>query len=141
MYDKTFRKKEKLCSKKLIAELFESGKEFRQSPFKLVYSLHPFSDAKVKVLISVPKRNHKRAVKRNFLKRRIREAYRLNKNLIYSACTDDRLTVNLIIIYVSHRISEYQEIERKLVEALESLAKRVEKDLDIPSGYLDSNIP
>jgi ribonuclease P protein component len=135
--DSKLRKCERLCSKKLIESLFASGKEFKLSPFKFVYSVQAYCGTRARLLVSVPKRNHKRAVRRNFLKRRMKEAYRLNKHLICNISGGEEYTVNLIMIYVSHRIYEYSEIERKLVEALKSLAERIAEDFNISSGIAD----
>ena len=137
MSDKRFRKCERLCSKRLIAALFESGKEFRVSPFRVIYSLGEYSGVPACLMVSVPKRNHKRAVRRNLLKRRIREAYRLNKGLLDAACASGGFTVNIIVVYVSQRVAEYAKIEDRLAEALSSLADRVSKDCDFSAGVVD----
>ncbi|HTE29523.1 MAG TPA: ribonuclease P protein component [Chryseolinea sp.] len=76
----TFRKEEKLTSEKLIQELFAKGSSFYLFPFKVFYMSNPDQDrASHQVLVTVSKKNFSRAVDRNLIKRRIREAYRLNK--------------------------------------------------------------
>ena len=75
----TFKKSERLCSKKLIKELFNRGSSFYLYPFKVLVLENESPNKSHQVLFSVPKRNFKKAVDRNLLKRRIREAYRLNK--------------------------------------------------------------
>ena len=102
-----------------------------------MYSVVPYCGVRARLLVGVPKRSHKHAVRRNLLKRRIREAYRLNKRLICDIPEGEPYTVNFIVMYVSQRIYGYFEIERRLVEALESLAKRVAEDFDISSGSAD----
>jgi len=78
-----FRKEERLRKEKVIQELFDKGSSFYLFPFKVFFMPNPDKDISFhQVVISVSKRNFKRAVDRNLIKRRIREAYRLNKELI-----------------------------------------------------------
>jgi ribonuclease P protein component len=78
----SFGKDERLSKEKWIKELFEKGSSFYFHPFKVLYLPHPdASSPKNQVMFSVPKRMFKRAVDRNAIKRRLREAWRLNKNL------------------------------------------------------------
>ena len=76
----TFGKNERLSKEKHIQELFDKGSSFYLFPFKVFFMPHPDpAPSAHQVLVSVSKRNFKRAVDRNLIKRRIREAYRLNK--------------------------------------------------------------
>jgi ribonuclease P protein component len=78
----TLGKKERLKSRKLIGRLFEEGTSIKNFPFRLVYlSTEITSVFSVKASFSVPKRNFKKAVDRNRIKRLIREAYRLEKKM------------------------------------------------------------
>jgi ribonuclease P protein component len=128
--DRRIRKTERLCSQKAIGELFKSGKVLKQFPFKVVYTYCPYNQSPAKIVISVPKKIHKRAVKRNFIRRRIKEAYRLNKHLLYDAI-EQGITLNVMFIYVSPNISNYAEIEKKLIQTLSVLAGRIPKDRDL----------
>ncbi len=111
----TFKKEERLCSKKLIDELFHSGSSFLLYPFKV--NLKNFSGAQnspVQVVIVVPKRKFKRAHDRNLLKRRIREAYRLNKaELLYPSINISQALL-LALTYVGKELHDYQFIEKKM---------------------------
>ena len=127
----TFAKQERLCSLKLIKQVFDEGKKSYFFPFRLVYLLAE-RDAKTpaRIVISVPKKLFKQAVTRNLLKRRIREAYRKSKPDFYSKLPP-LYTVNILLIYVSPNIAPYAEIESKLAQAVGILAKRIEKDINL----------
>jgi ribonuclease P protein component len=122
----SFSKKEKLCSTKVIKELFNKGSSFSLYPFRIIYltSEQPHNQP-LQMLCSVPKRNFKRAVDRNLIKRRCKEAYRLNKDILQStnSGTDFILYVKeMAIIYTAKEIIPYNFIEKKLSLALQRLA-------------------
>lgn len=80
----TLGKAERLKSKKLIERLFEEGSSLKVYPFKLIYLKTPHrSEFPVQATFSVPKRRFKKAVDRNRIKRLLREAYRLEKQIVY----------------------------------------------------------
>src|SRR5574344_370541 len=121
----TFKKTERLCSKKEIDTLLKYGKSFSLFPFKIIYhqteresgSAIP-SQPSAKIMISVPKKYFKRAVKRNLLKRRIREAYRINKQLLI--CNE--INLSFMILYNARVILEYPDIEIRIREILGRLS-------------------
>jgi len=119
-----FKKEERLCSKKLLDELFRNGSSFLLYPFRVVHL--PVADPVnlAQVVVGVSKRKFKRSVDRNLLKRRIREAYRLNKeDLLYSFLQDNSLQVIFAIHFIGKEIADYQFIEKKLKLALVQLTK------------------
>ena len=79
----TFTKKERLSGQKCVNDLFTTGKSFFIHPFIFQFKEHTNSENNNhnRFLISVSKRNHKTAVARNLIKRRIRESVRLNKQI------------------------------------------------------------
>lgn len=117
--DASFTKRERLSSFKEIQALMKKGETFFHYPFKVVYQhirLEAADEAPANaIIVSVPKRNFKRAVKRNLLKRRIRESYRLNKGLLEAPCG---CRTNALFVYVSKEILEFNHIEKKLKEVL-----------------------
>ncbi|MDR7132504.1 ribonuclease P protein component [Algoriphagus sp. 4150] len=112
-------KSERLHADKLIKELFNEGSSFFLYPFKVQFFVKKdLGSGTPQVLFSVSKKKIKKAVGRNFVKRRMREAYRLNKSLIpFSA---PFMSVGLI--YVSSDLMEFSEIQTKLILALKKLA-------------------
>lgn len=119
----TFSKAERLCSKILIENLFKNGRLFNSSPFKFVWLTAPESNVPVKTVMSVPKRLFKRSVDRNRLKRRMREAYRKNKNHLYDSLVEKK--IHLMIIFTGKKIVEYIEIEEKIIEGIQRLVKEI----------------
>ena len=111
-----FPKAEKLTGKKKIEELFQNGSSFFLHPFLVKYLR---TDEEIhRILISVPKKKFKRAVDRNLLKRRMREAYRLNKQLIYD---QPETFYHVGFIYQDTKALAYSVIEEKLVILLKRL--------------------
>jgi ribonuclease P protein component len=108
----TFRKEERLKKEKLIKELFEKGSSFYLYPFK-VYMMHNPDQAYAfhQVLLSVSKRNFKRAVDRNLIKRRMREAFRINKHTIAAS---NKLLI--AYIYSAKEILTFAQIQERLVK-------------------------
>jgi len=117
----TFTKAERLSKEKLIQELFEKGSSFYLYPFKVVHKLSPVQGetAVNQVLISVSARQFKRAVDRNKVKRRVREAYRLQKEIIQSRAEKGIFS----FIYTAKEILPFAEIKSKLFLVLEKIKK------------------
>jgi ribonuclease P protein component len=119
----TFKKEERLCSKKLLERLFHNGSSFLLYPYRIVWLAEKLPDeVPVQVVISVPKRRFKKAVDRNLIKRRIREIYRLNKSEhLYSTILGSDIQLLLGIHYVGKDIPDYAFMDKKLKLAIEQL--------------------
>lgn len=114
----SFSKSEKLTGKKNIEGLFKKGSSFYLGDFQ-VRHIQSEETGPNQILISVPKRNFKRAVDRNLLKRRIREAYRLNKALLPNSADSNNLYIGFI--YLSKQILTFHDIQTQLIKCLERL--------------------
>ncbi len=126
IYSKGLPKTERLKSQKDIQELFnKSSSSCYLYPFKLIYKFPTENleeDINVKseksplitpqVLFSVSKKSFKRAVDRNIIRRRIKEAYRLNKNLFLP---NIKIPEHIGIVYIAKEIMEFSDIQKKLI--------------------------
>ena len=119
----TFTKNERLCSFNEINSLVKDGAVLFHYPFRVVYQIKGEQQV-TKILTSVPKKNFKRAVHRNLLKRRLRESYRKNKELLLLS---DGKCANIMFVYVAKEILEYRYIETRLTEILGKISKAVEE--------------
>jgi len=119
-----FSKHEKLKSKKTIDLLFSKGKSFNSNPIRVVYlNKQDLTTIPANVGVAVPKKNIKLAVNRNLIKRRIREAYRLNNHTFKSKLIKNEIGLDLMFIYNSKQILSYNEIEDKIKVILTRLTE------------------
>ena len=126
MEEFTLKKEERLCSQKIIGELFTSGESFLAYPLKVVFLKTDSSQTyPVQAAFTVSKRNFKSAVKRNLLKRRMREAYRLNKPAFQDELALRNLNLAMMFVYVGKDIVEYPAIEKGMKSAFKKLLGKV----------------
>lgn len=115
-----FRKNEHLKSRKLIQGLFKSGKTIKAYPLLAVY--HKSDDVNnVQVGFSVAKKKIRLAVNRNKVKRRMKEAYRLNRS---SLGVNQNQGMLVMFVYLKSDLGTYEEIEKAMQKALASLIER-----------------
>ena len=129
---KTFGKKEKLVSKKTIDALFSGGNSRSMSayPLRVVFMRKERNETEepAQVMISVSKRHFKRAVKRNRVKRQIREAYRLNKHLLHEALEQKKdMAVAMAFIWQSDELAETALITEKMQSLLGRMAEKISR--------------
>lgn len=126
----TLTKSERLCSKTLIERLFAGGNSsFPAFPLRVVYMwLEPSEGTSdVSILISVPKKRFKRAVKRNAVKRQVREAYRRNKYLLLDALkSQGGKGLVLAFIWLDNQLRSSEEVERKVQKLLTHIVESMQ---------------
>ena len=126
MSEFSFNKSERLKSKLEIKALFESGESILDYPVRLLWNKSAVSsNSPLKASASVSKRSFKKAVSRNLLKRRMREAFRLNKQSLTETCLQSNICINLMIIYIGKAESPYSVIESSIIKSLQKLEKKL----------------
>jgi ribonuclease P protein component len=127
----TFEKSERLCSRKTIGTLFENGNIFYNSLFKVVWDKgQNFIPGPAQVAFSVSKRGFGLAVTRNLIKRRLREAYRKNKKILYDHLRSQNIQIVFVVILKGNSVPDYVTIEksiRKMINKLIILTMKDEK--------------
>ena len=119
--DFRFPEKERLKSKKQIEQLFKKGNSISSFPLKLIYSnATEDNGVKVKTAFSVPKKNFKSAVKRNRIKRLMRESYRLNRSQIFNNMEGN---FAFLFLYLGKELPEYSTVERSMLNVFNKLIK------------------
>lgn len=115
----TFSKHERVKNKKEMSRIFTNGIFFYSELMSLGYTKNTnIKEDRHKIAVSVPKKLFKSAVKRNKIKRLIKESYRLNKQILYENTTD---FYNLIFIYKSKDIEPFQAIQQNVIQLLRNI--------------------
>lgn len=111
----TLPKKERLCGKTTIGKLLAKGKHGNVPGLRFLYMTNTGSDTN-RIMVSVPKKLFKRAVKRNLLKRRIRECWRKQKHDLTATGGTD-----ILFIYPAKEIQSYEQIYTSVGEIIKKI--------------------
>ena len=122
----TFNKKERLKSKKLIELLFKDGRSVNTILLKMTWMPVSFEmEFPVQIGFAVSKRNFRRAVDRNHIKRLIRESWRLQKHELYQLLNEKKLKLVAMLIFTGKKKPVYKEVS----ESVASIIQRLKKSL------------
>lgn len=133
----TLPQSERLRSLKAIRRMFGEGRSGFVYPFRYVFLAQPSAaeagatvgnvSGSIGVMFSVPKKFHKRANKRNLLKRRTREAYRLSecREALRESVEGGSLTLNIALIYSTKEVHSYKTISNAVQRILEQVRATV----------------
>lgn len=120
--DQSFPKEEKLKSRKMISQLFTDGLVVKAYPIRIQFLFHEIEDLPpCQMGVSVPKRNFKKAVDRNRIKRQIKEAYRLNKSNIIDSLNLKNKKIAMMVIFTSKDKLDYHKLEKLIIAALRKI--------------------
>jgi ribonuclease P protein component len=121
----SFTKAERISIQKEIDLLFEEGNSFLVYPLRIIYlQKKPVAGVSVSILVSVPKKRFKRAVKRNRVKRWIRESYRLNKNTLCESLAAADKGLLIAFVYVGKELYDFATMEAAVKKALPVLIEK-----------------
>jgi ribonuclease P protein component len=124
----TLKKKEILSGQIEINEVFNSGKTLFVYPLKVFYNQKEnviTNDSQVLFSVSIPKKIFKKAVNRNLLKRRIREAYRLNK-LFLTNDINNGIKFSFMLVYVGKKIESFSKIEKSVIQIIRLFKEKID---------------
>ena len=131
----TYKKTDKLKSRKQTQHLFSTGQAINVFPIRLIYTIEPIESTAANLSLTsilqagvgAPSRTFRKAVQRNRVKRLLREAYRLEKPNFISQAALDNKRVNLFFLYTDALVLTQVEIQGKVKEALSILVSKLNK--------------
>jgi ribonuclease P protein component len=128
----TLGKNERLKSRKQIEQLFREGRKFSVTPFRIVFLVyettgHSHSVSNIRFGVSAPAKYFKKAVDRNRIKRRTREAWRLQKDELAKQLQTAGKQMHIFFIYTGQEMPEYVLLSEKIKIGIQELIKAIER--------------
>ncbi|MFZ4754182.1 MAG: ribonuclease P protein component [Chitinophagaceae bacterium] len=118
---------ERLKSKKDIDTLFRQGEAFFVYPFKVFYTFKPLQQPALQMGVSAPKKLFRQSVQRNYLKRLVREAYRVQKPALQQLQESDRVQLQLMLVYATTGKFTYHKVHQSIGNILDKLIKSAKR--------------
>lgn len=138
--DYKLNKSEKLRSRIAIDHLFDDGVSLMAFPLRAAFRLRPRGENPVQFLISIPKKRIRKAVNRVTLRRRTREAYRLNRNeLLLAQLEQLDLGVDIAFVYLDSKPAPYSVINEKVTTLLTRIAQAAIDQSSTPQENNEQN--
>lgn len=122
-------KYEKLCSRTAINNIFQGGKSAICYPLRAAFSITEKEETPAQFLITIPKKKVRKAVNRVLLRRRIREAYRLNRGVLLPYLEEKGISIKIAFIYLSDEISNYATIDERMKSLLKKITNTIDKTI------------
>ncbi len=122
-------KYEKLCSRTAINNIFQGGKSAICYPLRAAFSITEKEKTPAQFLITIPKKKVRKAVNRVLLRRRIREAYRLNREALLPYLEEKGISIKIAFIYLSDEISDYATIDERMKSLLKKITNSIDKTI------------
>lgn len=138
-----FGKHERLKSDILISNLYQKGQAVTKYPLRITYLLHHktyFTDSSFKVSINAGKKGLRLAVKRNRMKRVLRDIYRHHKHVIGNTLDQHGLCMSLAVVYVGSHLSDYDTLEHLYIKLQKRLIDSIAADAKNISALPDSTM-
>lgn len=125
----TFKKEERLCSRRLIDQLYSEGHRLMAFPYSVQWMDIPASPTLTpplcQVMIVAPKKKFHHAVDRNHVRRLTRECYRLRKEKLYEFLTENNKSIVFSMVYIHNEIMSYEQLGVKMDKLLTALEKDI----------------
>ncbi len=122
----TLSKEERLSWKRYIDQLFQEGQSFIAFPLRVIFlSVDKDMPVRASMLVSVSKKKFKRAVKRNHIKRQVREAYRLRKETLLQPLEEKNKQLWIAFLYVDNEEHTFREMDKAMTKAIRLLNEKV----------------